>query len=248
MCRKTTAILIFFLMIHISGSYAQKRADEVMAGTDGYFEQGLAGRVTMPGRRQIGNQHYPSEEWLKGDVAFSTGVEVKGNLLRYNGYMDELFWLYEGDYQQILLDKYMIAEFFLYPLWAGRKLHFRRIGIHAPLLIGKYEIFAEVLYDGNVELYVYRRIIETGRGDYRVGDKLVGGMNIKPAHLYIFRMPDNTVRIAQRLRRSDILNLFPEYRIEFRRLLRENRIRPRNEEELVEAATLLEELIDKSHP
>lgn len=208
--------------------------------SDEYFEQGLSGKMNITPRRPIGDQHYPAEEWLTGDVLLENGNAIKNKLLRYNGYLDELFWLYEGDYQQIQVDKNMISEFTLHTP-AGTQARFRRIGVYSPILIGKDEIFAEILYEGHVSVYSCRRVIETTRGDYRVGDKLIGGIKIKPGHLYIFRLPDNTIRIIQKIRRRNILNLFPDQRREIRRLMREKRLRPRNEKELVEAAKVLED-------
>ncbi len=219
--------------------HAWHEAGEIAEDPDRYFEQGLTGMVNLPPRRPIGNQHYLTEEWLSGDVILDNGIAVRDKLLRYNGYLDELFWLYEGDYHQIQVDRNMVKEFRLHPPGHDNPVYFRRIEVHAPLLTGKDDIFGELLYEGDVSLYAYRRIIETGRGDYRVGDKLHGGIIIKPGHLYAFILPDGTTRVTRRIRRGNILDMFPENRDAIRSLLRENRMWPRNETDLIETARIL---------
>jgi hypothetical protein len=206
---------------------------------DKYFEQGLSGRIDLPPHRPIGNQHYPVEEWITGDVLLETGITAERNLLRYNGHLDELFWLHEGDYQQVLVDKKMVREFLLYPPGSAEPKRFRRIEVNSPVLIGKDEIFGELLHEGDISVYSYRRIIEKGRGDYRVGNRLYGGIIIEPSHLYIFILPDGTAQVTRKIRRRRILDMFPEHRTEIRDLLRKNRIRPRNEKELIIAAEIL---------
>ena len=208
-------------------------------GPDKYFEQGLSGRLDLPPHRPIGNQHYPTEEWMTGDVLLETGITAKNNLLRYNGYLDELFWLHEGDYQQVLVDKKMVREFLLYPPGSAEPTRFRRIKVYSPVLIGKDEIFGELLFEGDISVYSYRRVIEKGRGDYRVGNRLYGGIIIEPGHLYIFILPDGTTKVTRKIRRRNIIDMFPENRTEIRDLLRENKIRPRDEKDLIKAAGII---------
>lgn len=210
--------------------------------TERFFEQGLSGRVTNPPRRLIGNQHYPDEEWHRGSVVLNSGTEVKGKLLRYNGYLDGLFWLYEGDYQQVQVDRDMIKEFRI-PGPAGQLSVYRKISVNAPVLAGTDDIFGELLHDGDISVYAWRRIIETGRGDQRIGEIIYGGMRIKPAHIYIIRLPDETVHTTRRISRRRILDMFPENRREIRRLLREHRMRPVTEQDLVETAVILEDYL-----
>jgi len=138
------------------------------------------------------------------------------------------------------VDRYMVREFTLNKPIQLEPRRFRRIDVYAPLLIGKSDIFGEVLYEGGVSLYAYRRIIETERGDYRIGNRLYGGIFIKPSHIYIFKLPDGSTLVTRKIRRRYILDMFPESRREVRSLLRESRIRPRSESELIETARILD--------
>ncbi len=211
--------------------------------TEKFFEQGLSGRLTPLPRRPIGDQHYPDEEWHRGSVVLNNGTEVKNKLLRYNGYLDELFWLHEGDYQQVQVDKDMIKEFRIPGPEAGKLSVYRRININAPVLAGNADIFGELLHEGDISVYAWRRIIETTRDDQRIGEIIYGGMRIKPAHIYIIRLPDDTVHTTRRISRRRILDMFPENRREIRRLLREHRMRPATGQDLVETALILEEYL-----
>jgi hypothetical protein len=211
---------------------------------DRYFEQGLSGMASAPPRRPIGNQHYPSEDWIRGNVMLINDIVVKNKLLRYNGYLDDLFWLSEGDYQQVQLDKKLIREFELYLPGSKSPAKFRRIQVRAPLYIGKNEIFGELLHEGEqLSLYAHRRVIGTTRGDYVVGNKLYGGMLVKPSHLYLFVLRDGSTRIIRRLRRRSVLDLFPENRNEIRSIIRENKIWIRTGKDLTETAKLIDDYL-----
>lgn len=240
MHNKTAILALFLQALLIADLNAQPPAGPANIDPETYFEQGLSGWINMPSQRILGNQHYPGEEWHHGEVTLVNGIVIKNKRLRYNAFMDELFWLWEGEYQQVQLDKNLIREFRIFPGLQNRPVIFRRIEIYSPVMIGKDNIFAEVLYDGDVSLYAYRRVIETGRGDKLVGDKLHGGYTIRPSHMYIIMLPDNTSRITRRIRRRNILDLFPEERGEIRSLLRQHRIRPSNEPELIETARILD--------
>ncbi len=218
---------------------AAKEINSEDKDTEKLFEQGLSGRVTPPPRRLIGDQHYPDEEWHRGDVTLEHGQVVYNKLLRYNGYLDELFWLYEGDYQQVLIDRNMVKEFRFRSVFTGETTLFRKLEIDSPLFIGKNEIFAEILYEGDISVYTCRRVIETARGDYMLGNIIYGGMRIKPSHVYIIRLPDGTMHTTRRISRRSILGMFPDNRREVRRLLREHNMIPRTEQELVKTAIIL---------
>lgn len=214
---------------------------------DRYFEQGLSGKLSMPPRQPIGNQHYPVEEWLSGSVTLENGIVVKNKMLRYNGYIDELFWLFEGDYQQIQVDKYFVKKFHLHVPRKEKPLIFHRIKADSPILIGRDEIFGELLYEGDVRLYAYRRIEGSRSGEYWIGDVPYGGPVISPRPLYILMLSDGTPRIIQRIRRRNILNLFHENRGELRGLLRENSLfRLRKEHDMIETARILDAFLKEN--
>lgn len=209
------------------------------ADTNKHFEQVLSGMMDVPSKKLIGDENYPSGDWLPGTVLLDHGRKVSKDFLRYNGYTDELFWLYEGDFRQIQIDRKMVNEFSLNPSWSDHPLVFRRIKVNSPLYIGKSEIFGQLLYEGNISLYAYRRVIETRLGDKRVNNRLIGGMIIKPSHLYVFVMPDGTTRVTKKTGRGKIAAMFPEHRKEIRRMLRKNRVRSGNEQGLIDATRLI---------
>lgn len=236
-CRAGIMAIVILLLV-FPGLYAQETSGETAAPGEEYFEQGLSGSLYIPGRKLIGDPYFPREKWIRGDVRLTTGATVKDKLLRYNGYMDELFWLYEGDYSQVKVDRDMIDGFILNTPTGG--LRFTRITVHVPPLIWNREVLGQVMYEGDISLFCYRRVIETGLGDYLSDDKIYGGRKVRASHLYIIMLPCGKQATISRIRRSSILNLFPENRAEIRRLLRQNRLRPYNEAGLVEAMKLLD--------
>jgi hypothetical protein len=236
---KTGILLFFLLSIFPDGLISQELSPgpDPAAGED-YFEQGLSGALYIPGRKLIGDPWFPSEKWTRGDVRLTSGVWVMDKMLRYNGYLDELFWLSGADYSQVKVDRDLISEFILHS--PPGNIRFTRITVHVPPLILNREVLGEILYEGNISLYCYRRVIETGLGDHLVGNRLVGGRKITPSHLYILELPCGSQTTISRIRRSSILSLFPENRNEIRRMLRQNRLGPSNARELAEVLKLLE--------
>jgi hypothetical protein len=237
--QKTGLILCFLFFLALDGLISQELLPDEGPAGEAYFEQGLSGSLYIPGRRLVGDPWFPSEKWTRGDVRLTSGTWVRGKMLRYNGYIDELFWLSEADYSQVKVDRGLIDEFILYA--PSGSLRFTRIMVHVPPIIWNREVLGEILYEGNISLYCYRRVIETGLGDYLVENRVVGGRKIAPSHLYIMELPGGTQTTISRIRRSSILNLFPENRKEIRRLLRQNRLRPSNARELAEVMKLLDE-------
>jgi hypothetical protein len=236
---KTGLLLFFLLSISPGGLYSQELTTGSGPAGEDYFEQGLSGALYIPGRKLIGDPWFPSEKWTRGDVRLTSGVWVRDKMLRYNGYLDELFWLSGADYSQVKVDRDLISEFILHS--PPGDIRFTRITVHVPPIIWNREVLGEILYEGNISLYCYRRVIETGLGDHLVGNRQVGGRKITPSHLYIMELPCGSQTTISRIRRSSILNLFPENRNEIRRLLRQNRLGPSNSRELAEVLKLLDE-------
>ena len=206
-----------------------------------YFDQGLSGKLNNPPHQPIGNQHYPSEDWLLGDVLLENGIVVRDKRLRYNGYLDELFWLYEGDYQQIQLDRNFIKEYTLYKQGRLEPVIFRKINIDAPLITSRDNVFGELLYEGSLQLYAYRRVFGSRPGE--IGEV---GTIISPSPLFVLILPEGTSKILRRINRRNLLNLFPDKRREIRNMLSDNRIfRLRSEQDLLDAVRLLEGFLEE---
>lgn len=207
---------------------------------ESYFDQGLSGKLNNPPHQPIGNQHYPSEDWLYGDVLLENGIVVKDKRLRYNGYLDELFWLYEGDYQQIQLDRNFIKESTLYKQGQLEPVIFRKISIDAPLITSRDNVFGELLYEGALQLYAFRRVIDSRTAE--IGEV---GPIISPSPLFVLIMPEGTSKIINRINRRNLLVLFPGKKGEIRNVLRDNRIfRLRSEQDLIDAVRLLEGFLE----
>lgn len=230
--------LIIFILSG-AAAYAQKPA---FTDAEKRFEAHLSGEVYMPPVLYAGSPWFLAD-WNKGSVTLKTGETVSNVLLRYNGYMDELFWLTPESYDHIRLDKQLISSFVIHRAGSKQQFRFRNMNIRTLLGTSRESVFMQVLYEGDVSLYVFRKIRETGATtSVMVGNVLVPRQVIGSDYRYYLRRGGSEPELIIP-NRSSLLRAFPEHRQEIRQALRRNRNRMRNEAQFVEAIVLLNRII-----
>lgn len=201
----------------------------------------LAGEITRPVEGLIGSQYYINE-WLNGDVTLINGAVARDKKLRYNGLLDEVFWLHEESLQHIKLDRHLISEFCLTLPDSGDSLLFRRIETDALRLSRTGDIFVQVLYDDVISLYAYRRIARRGDVVEKRGRARIMLTEIEPAHIYFFILPDKKVVTLENISRRSVYRAFREKRNELGRYLRIKNMDTADDEFLIETAKILKEI------
>jgi hypothetical protein len=206
-------------------------------------EHHLSGEVFQSGQASVGSQYF-YEEWLEGDVLLKSGQLVERKMLRYNGLLDELIWMPAPTRSQVRVDKNMVAQFSFTLPGERETVVFENITIRTRFQSSGINIFAQVLYKGDISLYSYRKIKKeddlarrTDRGVYHIPV-------LEPDPIYYIVFQDHEALELRKLNNRSLLRLFPEHKREIREILRGNEIRMRSEKDAVQAVKAIGGLIE----
>ncbi len=235
-------IVMFLMLLLTSNSilYSQESFSDQLV-LDSIFEPKLTGEAYIAKAGMIGRQFF-NDEWAESDIKLTTGEKVSNKLLKYNGYLDEIVWLTPENFKQVKLDKYAIDEFVL-KNYFGNSLRFKRINIKQMFISDSTDIFAEVVIESNVSLYIFRKIGIAGtitkdsKGGFYSFDQL------ESAPVYYLKLTNSGYANLQRLNRRSLLHLFPEQKTAIKKLLRQNHQQLKTESDLVEVVNLLNKSI-----
>lgn len=201
----------------------------------------LSGAAFTFGIISEGSQYF-LDEWLPGDVVLTSGAVVGAQLLRYNGYLDELIWLPSMARSPVQADRGLIRQFTL-RLPADRDpVVFVNMAFHPGFQAQGAGVYAQQLHSGNIMLLAHRRVVPDGKVTRRSGNKIFHLPVLKAKPVYYFILPDGEIRSMEKIRPRLFEKLFPEMRDEIRESLRMNRIRMRSEKELIRIITSLDTL------
>jgi hypothetical protein len=117
--------------------------------------------------RYKGNQYF--NDWAKGDVNLENGDVISNIFVRYDQYMDEVLWLRETDFKTGVLPRGDISGFVIYNEQKEPLAEFMRRKIKLPYKADSSENFLQVLVKGNLELFAYRKAIQSAN-DYSLHD------------------------------------------------------------------------------
>jgi hypothetical protein len=120
------------------------------------FSPKLTGEAFIEKKRYKGEQFF-NKDWQESDILLSTGEEIHGEKLKYNGLLDELIWVNTSNYRQFRVDKSLISDFWL-KNETGISNHFKRINVNEQKDAHLPDIFAEVGVEGKVSLFIQRKI------------------------------------------------------------------------------------------
>jgi hypothetical protein len=114
-----------------------------------------------------GNQYF--SDWAKGDVYRENGDVITGIFLRYDKYMDEVLWLRETDFKAGVMARLDVRGFVLYNERMEPLGEFVRRKIKLSYKADSSETFLQVLVKGNLELFAFRKVIQSAN-DYTLRD------------------------------------------------------------------------------
>lgn len=229
-------IYILFLLICISAS-AQTNVFQKVPEIDSTFSDKLTGDFFYESKQYIGEQYF-NNDWWEGDILLSTGQKLYGKLLRYNGLFDELIWLNTSNYGKFKLDKLSVDEFWMKDK-SGENFHFKRINVGDTTSTHRLGIYAEVMVTGKLSLYIQRKISAVGYED-EYKNKIIGRYyNLKSKPIYYIKLPSNNYLTLTKLRRVAFLKLFPDKKNTLNKIIRENHLNVREEDDFVKIIELI---------
>ena len=201
------------------------------------FSPKLTGEAFIEKKGYKGEQFF-NKDWLESDILLSTGEEIHGEKVKYNGLLDELIWVNTSSYQQFKLDKSFINDFWL-KNGTGTPNHFKRINVNEQKDTRSSDIFAEVGVEGKVSLFIQRRIKVVDEENIYQNGTLYLSESIGAKPLYYIKTPSNHYLILSRIRKNAFLNLFPEQKKDISKIMKEIHLNLKTESDLVRLIEIL---------
>jgi hypothetical protein len=137
------------------------------------IEPNLPGELYMPAK-EVDTVTYFNRDWLLGDIFLSNGEIVRNKYIKYNGLLDELFWLEPKSKKTVMLDKEAILQFHFLNIQGDTSVYFRKLLVERSILNDTMEIFGQTVYNGEISLSVihtfyikHREIVSTTNGIFQ---------------------------------------------------------------------------------
>ncbi|MFN8254522.1 MAG: hypothetical protein U0W24_02455 [Bacteroidales bacterium] len=164
-------------------------------------------------------------DWFPADVTLYNGEIIRNLNLKYNGFEDAFIWLEPSTFANVRLERELIKEVKL--ITSGKTFFlFRLMEIDILSTINSKYNFINVLNEGKISLYVFRRFILYNLDQYT------------PSYRYLLKKEDGTITTFIPARRN-LLNELPEHKKQLQSIIRKNRLNIKKETDLVQAIKLL---------
>ncbi len=225
--------LFFLIILIIAGSmkvFSQDYCDCSKKDMDSAdFERKLSGQIFISRLKSHKVQYF--YKWTEGDIIMSDGYVIKNKLIRYNRYYDELIWLRRKDYKTAIVDKETVSGYILYNDEKAPYASFKKIRIKNWYELDSTDVYFQVLAEGPVSLYAFRRTI------------LISNKNeaYEKDEYYLYK-ENEYFKIEPR--RINLVKKLPEYKSQLRQVLRKNRLKVRYEPQLIKAIVLLNKSLE----
>jgi hypothetical protein len=204
----------------------------------------LTGELFTPDFIVDGITYYNSE-WLPGDIYLSNGEVVRNKLIKYNGMLDELFWQEPKSKNVIKLDKEAIVRFHFQNFNGDPAVYFKKIKIRRNNISDSSEVYGQVMYEGNLSLYILHTYKTAGTELIRQNGNLFEKTNYVEEPEYIFRLTSNKTFIVKNLYRKNFYAFAPDKKDQIKKFFIERRkSKFKNNSELIGLTQFLSSIVD----
>lgn len=229
-------LLILFVQILCFDSLFSQNVNECVCDSTSMqtFESKLKGYVFRSSEHVSGSQYY--YDWGLGDVQFINGEIVHNQELRYNGYFNELMWMTPKLFKTIVLNKSEILDVhFKYP---DRLLRKMKISGYPDSV----DVFMEVLCEGKLSLYVYRKIVEANSTLVENDGSSYSIPTLKNDPIFFLKTPESEKLLPfNRITKRSFIRLFTINRIKVKHIVRESQMSIDGENDLIRMVQYLNE-------
>lgn len=178
---------------------------------------------------------YLFDGWQKGTIRFTSGQELSGVMLKYDGYKDELVYINELYQAMIQVEKPAVESFSFND--QGKEYYFERRYFDG---MGMGERYFQVLHKGNVDLLCLRKIELIGTSVYKDANGVAKNMEYVQSFRYFLAKKEGGYQ-ATSLRKKSLLKYFTgAQKKRVTQLMRTNHIRFKTEEGFARALSILE--------
>ncbi len=178
--------------------------------------------------------------WSPGTIFLNSGISLKCQNLKFDGYLDRLIWLNASNHL-VKLDKETVDGFCLNDQLTRIQHIFRKIAINKEN-VAAGEVYAEELYAGKLKLYAVRRV------NLNHTDELSKRQNVfedfEKQSVYYFIIPDQKPLEFSRINKKIVLELFPGSKTVIQDILSAHAIhRISTEADLINVAALIDTIV-----
>lgn len=99
-----------------------------------------------------------NKDWISGDIFLSDGEVLRNKQIKYNGFLDEIFWKEPKSGKTIKLDKKAILKFHFLNFNGDTSVYFRRSTVKRDILTDSSQVFVQEIYIGKLSLFVFHNI------------------------------------------------------------------------------------------
>jgi hypothetical protein len=189
---------------------------------------------------------YFNKGWLLGDILLSNGEIVRNKLIKYNGLLDELFWQEPESKNIITLDKEAIRQFHFQNLNGDTSVYFRKIKVKRNIISDSSEVFGEVVYDGNLSLFVLHTFIIERRELINMNGIPTEKDIYAEEPIYCFRLTNNKIFVTKSLKRNSLYAGSPGNKDKIKEFLKANNFRKFiNKSDLIRLAQFLSTIVNQ---
>ena len=188
-----------------------------------YFEEKLTAKKFI--FLQSGGSGQYFNDWLSGDIILYDSTVVKNKNLRYRGFGDQLLWARNSDFQMGIVDRDIVGGFVLYNEDNTIFAKFKNLNISNENDKNDNFLYLQVLAEGEVSFYVYRRIRMESTGN-----------EMYPDYIYYMNVKGKYVQV--KLSQSTLSKLVPEDKATIKTIIKKNKLRTRKEEGMIKAVEL----------
>ncbi len=229
--RMRILLIYFSFMVAISSSVNAQNSGASI------FEPKLTGKLFIYDSNIIGEQYF-SKQWCKGDLKLNNGLIIRDEYLKYNCYLSKFIHLNDSNIQ-VELDDALIDEVTFF-VEKGNKTVFRKIWYKSLNQKDSIRAFAQVLSEDKNLLIVHRLVVNDKNENVTTSSGTYSKTRVMQKPLYIFKLRDGRDVVISSLRTKSVINSFANNSINVKELMKKNRLKIRNEYDLVRLNYILD--------
>ena len=166
---------------------------------------------------------YFNKNWLSGDIWLTDGSIIRNKKIKYNGLLDELFWLEPESNQTIKLDKEAILQFHFLNFMGDTSVHFRKLKVKRNIVTDSTEIYGQEIYHGDLSLFVLHTFYLDRREKVPMNESYFLKDIYKEDPVYYIKFLNNKVVGFKRFSRKSLYTFVPGKKDQIKKFFKENK-------------------------
>lgn len=232
-------IFLLFCFVNTFFLSGQNKIVNIIPAIDTIFTPKLTGSFFVEPKQFIGEQYY-NNEWIAGDILLASGIEIKNELLKYNGVYDELIWLNQQNFSAFKVDKYLVKEFRI-----RNKMNEIVCFKHFYTPIAENDstesFFAEVIVDDKLSLYIQHKIAVKSPDYVVVNNIRKKYETLLYTPIYYLKLKNGKLFKFIHPRKKTFLKLFPEQQKSIRKIIAVEHLNLKHQNDFILLVKILNE-------